>query len=258
ASPFSYPFKGLGYTLADCPDSWDHFTLLPEELLTAAEMQEQKLEAWSKPTISTYLNGIFDQHNATPMATWFYDPYQLWVTSDVDSFEGLKGLKVRGSSPEQAEFLSSIGASPVNIQPGELYIALQRGTVDGTITGQGAVVGFKWSEVLKGGILANVMMTSTGPILNRDRFNSLPSEYQEILSEEMASVEEDLRNYMPEYTENLHEGLREEGLSLVDPSPELYEQLRNAAVNETYPAWAERAGPKGLQMLEEYGVEVGQ
>jgi hypothetical protein len=24
--PFSYPFKGLGYTLADCPVSWDHFS----------------------------------------------------------------------------------------------------------------------------------------------------------------------------------------------------------------------------------------
>ena len=231
--------------------------LLPVELTTPAELQDQKIEAWSQPTISAYLDAIFEEHNAQPLITWFYDPYQLWVTSDVGQVEDLKGLKIRGSTPEQAELLSGIGASPINIQPAELYTALQRGTVDGTITGQGAVTGFKWSEVLKTGILANVMMSSSGPIVNKDRFAALPDDYRTILMEELEKAQADLRAFMPEFTKAQQDALREKGLSLIDPSPEMYQKLRDAAVATTYPAWAERAGPEGKKMLEELGVKVG-
>ncbi|WP_346915741.1 TRAP transporter substrate-binding protein DctP [uncultured Roseibium sp.] len=231
--------------------------LLPEKLTTPAELQAQKVEAWSKPTISAYLGKIFDDYNAQPLITWFYDPYQLWVSSEVDSVDALKGMKIRGSTPEQAELLTGIGASPINIQPAELYTALQRGTVDGTITGQGAVTGFKWSEVLKTGFLANVMMSSSGPIVNKDRFAELPDDYKTVLMDELNKAQADLRDFMPKFTQAQQDGLREQGLNLIEPSPEMYQQLRNAAVTVTYPAWAERAGPEGRKMLEELGVQLG-
>lgn len=231
--------------------------LLPETLPTPAELQEQKIEAWSQPTISAYLDGIFADHNAEPLITWYYDPYQLWSRTEVEGMEGFKGLKIRGSTPEQAELLAGLGASPINIQPAELYTALQRGTVDGTITGQGAVTGFKWSEVLKTGVLANVMMSSSGPIVNKDKLAALPEDYRSILMEELGKAEADLRAFMPEFTKSTQDALREQGLTLIEPSPELYQQMRAAAVDTVYPAWAERAGADGKQMLKELGVEVG-
>lgn len=230
--------------------------LLPETLPTPAELQEQKIEAWSQPTISAYLDKIFEEHNSVPLITWYYDPYQLWSRTEVAGIEDVKGLKIRGSTPEQAEFLDGLGASPINIQPAELYTALQRGTVDGTITGQGAVTGFKWSEVLKTGILANVMMSSSGPIVNKEKLDALPEDYRAILMEELAKAESDLRSFMPEFTKATQDALREQGLTLVDPSPELYQQMRDAAVSNTYPAWAERAGDDGRKMLQELGVQV--
>lgn len=230
--------------------------LLPETLPTPAELQQQKIEAWSQPTIKAYLQDIFTEFNAEPLITWYYDPYQLWVSSVVNDVESLKGMKIRGSTPEQAEFLTGIGASPVNIQPAELYTALQRGTLDGTITGQGAVTSFKWSEVLKTGFLANVMMSSSGPIVNKDRYAELPEEYRTILLEELDKAEKDLHAFMPEFTKAQQDALKEQGVNLVEPTPEMYRQLRNAAVTVTYPAWIERAGPKGQQMLDELGVKV--
>ena len=230
--------------------------LLPPELTTPAELQQQKVEAWSKPTISAYLDGIFDEFNAEPLITWFYDPYQLWVTSVVNDVDALKGMKIRGSTPEQAELIAGIGASPVNIQPAELFTALQRGTLDGTITGQGAVTSFKWDEALKTGFLVNVMMSSSGPIVNKDKFEALPDDYKTILLEELEEAQEELRAFMPEFTKQQQETLRERGVNLVDPSPEMYQRFRDAAVGTIYPAWVERAGPDGKKMLSELGVQV--
>lgn len=230
--------------------------LLPETLPTPAELQDQKIDAWSQPTITAHLDQIFESHNVEPLITWFYDPYQLWSRTDIEGMEDFQGLKIRGSTPEQAELLAGIGASPINIQPAELYTALQRGTVDGTITGQGAVTGFKWSEVLRTGILANVMMSSSGPIVNKDRLAALPEDYRTILMEELTKAQSDLRAFMPKFTKATQEALREQGLNLIEPSPEMYQEMRAAAVQNTYPAWAERAGDEGQQMLKELGVEV--
>lgn len=229
---------------------------LSPKLTSPQELQDLEIAAWSSPTSKAYLKKIFDEFKVEPLITWYYDPYQLWVSSVVTDIPGLKGLKIRASTPEQAEFLSGIGASPVNIQPAELYTALQRGVVNGTITGQGAVTSFKWSEVLKTGFLANVMMSTSGPVVNKQRFAALPEEYRKILMEELEKAQADLRAYMPEFTRQQQEKLRQAGLNLITPTPEMYDLFRKAALTHTYPAWVERAGPEGAKMLKEMGIEL--
>ena len=52
-----------------------------------------------------------------------------WFKKEINSLEDLKGLKMR--IPGFAgEVFARVGASPVNIAPGELFTALERGTVD--------------------------------------------------------------------------------------------------------------------------------
>ncbi|MAK92456.1 MAG: ABC transporter substrate-binding protein [Oceanospirillaceae bacterium] len=52
-----------------------------------------------------------------------------WFKKEINSLEDLKGLKMR--IPGFAgEVFARVGASPTNIAPGEMYTALERGTID--------------------------------------------------------------------------------------------------------------------------------
>ncbi|MCK9162554.1 MAG: TRAP transporter substrate-binding protein [Arcobacteraceae bacterium] len=109
-----------------------------------------------------------------------------WFKKEIKSIEDLKGLKMR--IPGFAgEVLARVGASPVNIAPGELYTALERGTIDALEWVGPALdikMGFQkiapyyytgWHEP------ASEMQF----LINRKKFDSLPNELKEILKSAM-------------------------------------------------------------------------
>lgn len=63
--------------------------------------------------------------------------------------EDLKGLKMRGISRRMAKWQESLGSAPAVISSAEVYTALQRGTVDGAMSGSTTFTDRKWIEVLK-------------------------------------------------------------------------------------------------------------
>ncbi|MFT6028996.1 MAG: TRAP-type mannitol/chloroaromatic compound transport system substrate-binding protein [Oleiphilaceae bacterium] len=105
-----------------------------------------------------------------------------WFQKEINSLEDLKGLKIR--IPGFAgEVLAELGAKPTNIPPGELYTALERGTVD-------AVEWVGPSLDLRMGFHKIAPYYYTGwhePaaelqfLVNKKTFESLPEDLQEIL-----------------------------------------------------------------------------
>ena len=70
--------------------------------------------------------------------------------------DDFKGLKMRTFSSGDAETLRALGAAPTVMSSSEMYMALQRGTVDGATTGMPAAVSrkvFRGPEVYDGGQL---------------------------------------------------------------------------------------------------------
>ena len=63
--------------------------------------------------------------------------------------EDFKGLKIRGYSELASETIKALGASPVTMGAGEVYMALQRGTIDGQSSGAPAMRDRKMYEVTK-------------------------------------------------------------------------------------------------------------
>ncbi|GHV49558.1 exported protein [Synergistales bacterium] len=67
----------------------------------------------------------------------------------------MKGLTMRAFSGGDAETLLALGAAPTIMSSSEMYMALQRGTVDGATTGMPAAVSRKIFEVQKYMTLSN-------------------------------------------------------------------------------------------------------
>jgi TRAP-type transport system periplasmic protein len=245
-------YNAATYPLLAAPE----LPLITPQWEDPASLQESTIEAWATPTVSAYKTEILDEHNSESLMTIFYDPINIWFSEIVTDLDGIAGKKVRATSPEQAEWLTSLGASPVNISAGDAYTGLQRGVIDGIITGAGAVVSFKWDEVLKSGFATNVVLSSTNMLINKDALDSLPEETRNILVEEMEKVEAAIHELMPQAYEEKIAELREKGVTITEPTPELYQEFRQRAVENVYPSWAERAGGEAETVLSEMGVDL--
>jgi TRAP-type mannitol/chloroaromatic compound transport system substrate-binding protein len=123
-----------------------------------------------------------------------------WFQKEIKSVEDLKGLKMR--IPGFAgEVLAKLGAKPTNIPPGELYTALDRGTIDA----------LEWvgpSLDLRMGFHKIAPYYYTGwhePgaelqfLVNSNKFNSLPEDLQAILKVAMIAAAYDM------YAHSMHE-----------------------------------------------------
>jgi TRAP-type C4-dicarboxylate transport system substrate-binding protein len=81
------------------------------------------------------------------VATAPFSGQMLFCRKPVASLADLKGLKVRTNGPSASDLMKALGAQPVSLAFGEVYTALERGTVDCAITGAGSGNGVKWPEV---------------------------------------------------------------------------------------------------------------
>ena len=116
----------------------------------------------------------------------------------IDTLEKLKGKKVRAIGG-YIQLFKSMGAVPVKIGFGELYSALDRGTVDCTVNYTVFVKSYKHYEVTKYLMLAGMGQSiGYGGAINLKFYNSLPQNLKDILDK--ASD-----RYMDNYGKNLIE-----------------------------------------------------
>lgn len=95
----------------------------------------------------------------------------------------LQGIKLRTLS-YFTNLFGSLGAAPVTIGFGSVYLALDRGTVDASIVYTATTKAFKFYEVADQFTEANLgLLLGFGIGINLDIFNSLPPDLRQILLE---------------------------------------------------------------------------
>ncbi|MBN1849881.1 MAG: TRAP transporter substrate-binding protein [Deltaproteobacteria bacterium] len=106
--------------------------------------------------------------------------------------DDLKGLKFRVSSNSDAASCKALGGTPVIIAGSEMYMALQRGTVDGIfITSTRGVEVSRSYEVCKNYTrIPLVVGAQFAFVINRDAWEGLSKEIQEILMSVSAEARE--------------------------------------------------------------------
>ncbi|MBI3706179.1 MAG: TRAP transporter substrate-binding protein DctP [Proteobacteria bacterium] len=165
--------------------------------------------------------------------------------------EEFSGKKIRVASPEAAELVSALGGSPVQIFPAEVYTALQRGTIDGVVTGSGNIRSFKWNDVLKSVYVANIVLVSSSLVVSKSAVAKLPADLQTILSEEMAKIAANIQRLMPDKDASQLESLAAGGMTLTRPTPEIYGRFRKLAAEKVWTAWKSRAGGEADKVIAE-------
>ncbi len=107
----------------------------------------------------------------------------LMTTKPVRKVEDFKGMKIR-TVGLTANIFKKLGASPTSIPGAEQYVALQRGTVSGTIFPVFVLDAYKLNEVIKYVVLPSVMSPPLMDIfMNLDLWNSLPPDMQKAIDD---------------------------------------------------------------------------
>lgn len=184
------------------------------------------LKAVLKSDVTQKLSDRVEPSGAHLLAFW--DNGFRHITNSkrpIETPQDLAGLKIR--VPEGKVYLdtfNALGALPTVISFGELYSALQLNTVEGQENPVAHIITQKFYEVQKY-VSKTYHIHSCSPLLiNRAKFDQLPSEYQTILTESAVSFGLKHIDRVAELEAGQWQECAEKGMTISEPELKPFEE----------------------------------
>jgi TRAP-type C4-dicarboxylate transport system substrate-binding protein len=129
-------------------------------------------------------SGLLDNEykDVVPLAFSVFGPSQLHFVRQPQSIDDLSGLKVGVSGRASSQLISQLGGTPVSIQPGDFYEALQRRTVDAVVTSWAAFAPYKLHEVTTYHVETLLSQGTSMFFMSRKKYDALPEPVRKILA----------------------------------------------------------------------------
>ena len=185
---------------------------------------------------------------------WFFSKDPLPTAGD------FQDKKIRTHSASMTDFIRGMGGEPVELSIGEIYTALQIGTVDATVTT--ALLGVTGSLYEVADYMAGPLIGFgyTNNVINKDVWNQMPEDLQQIMIEEGAKLELEALRLAPFQNVIALEANKQAGL---DPQPFTEDTLRHvdavALPKHVLPGWLRRLGypNRGGETVSLFNEKVG-
>jgi TRAP-type C4-dicarboxylate transport system substrate-binding protein len=178
-------YDGVVKGVSDIGASGAHYSPGRFPLMSVTELPYGATSSWQGGHISWELYKKFrpKEYDDTHLLYLYSSTgAQFHTNKPVNKLEEMKGLKIR-CAPANADLVEVLGAISVSMPMDEAFMALQRGTVDGMLTGYEPLKPWKLAEVIKYTTEANVYSGPFFVTMNRDKWNSLPPEVKEIFND---------------------------------------------------------------------------
>lgn len=159
------------------------------------------------------------------------------------------GVKIRTFSKASAETVEALGGSPVIISSAEMYMALQRGTVDGAATGTPAAVSRKVYEVQKYMTVAGFNTAEFVVQANLDWWKGLSPELQKAHTRASQEVAAHISQIVAEEEAKALDVVKKAGVQVHVPTEAELKALKDATVS-VRDAFAKASGTVGKELLD--------
>ena len=124
----------------------------------------------------------------------YTDTHLIWVggtdlghillkKSGVETLGDLKGMKLRSPGPIYNEVIEELGGVEVSLPVSDLYDAMDRGIVDGSVMAPSALVSFRLMEVTEEIIELNMYTTPLIWFANKELWNKVSEEDQQVITD---------------------------------------------------------------------------
>ena len=207
-----------------------------------------------------------EKFNTKLLGVWPFGPQVLFCEPEISGLSDLQGLKVRVYDQNLANFVSSVGGTPVPIGFADVHQSLARGVVDCAITGPSSANSAGWPEVTSYMLPVAFQLALNGYGINLDVYNAMTTEDQAKLEASFDTLVDEIW----EYSETLFddavrcnvgespcETVNEYNLTLVPITDEDRALIENAVMDISYPAWAEACDKQNSTCSEDWQATVG-
>ncbi len=180
-----------------------------------------------------------------------WPPSGLVTKNVVNSKADLKNLKTRTYDKNGAEFLRSLGGSPVSLPWGEVYSSLTTGMIDSVLTSAESSKNGKFWEVLKGFKTINYAYPLNMVTINMDYWKILSNSQQDAILKAAAETEkQQWQNSQARHEEGI-KVIQEHGMVVSDESTAFGKTL-DAAAKKIVAEFKAEAKKDVAAVLEKY------
>ncbi|HCL78885.1 MAG TPA: C4-dicarboxylate ABC transporter substrate-binding protein [Synergistaceae bacterium] len=158
------------------------------------------------------------------------------------------GLTMRSYSAGDSETLKALGAAPTLMSSSEMYMALQRHTVDGATTGMPAGVSRKIYEVQKYLTIANYATAEFAIQANLEWWDGLDQETRDLLLKAGKEAELWIRGAIADSENEAEKTVRDAGLEVITLTAEERAALVEAT-KDVKGGFIKRAGDVGQELI---------
>lgn len=107
----------------------------------------------------------------------------LWTNKPVRKLEDMRGLKIRSPGGLQTRAIEALGATPVFLPLGDVYLSIETGVIDGVVTCPALIKAFKLDEVAKFGVPVTFGCVAEGVFANKRFWERVPEDLKPIIAE---------------------------------------------------------------------------
>ena len=156
--------------------------------------------------------------------------YIYTVDTTIESLDDISGLTLRSPAGVCTDIVTDWGASPISMGPSDLYESIEKGVIDGFLLDWSGVKSYTLQEVVDYCIEIPVNVGVFMVVMNKEKWESLPEEYQEIMDElwgREASI--DIAELYVEDANDAIEAAEELGVEFIEPTDEAYAEFESVA-----------------------------
>jgi tripartite ATP-independent transporter DctP family solute receptor len=178
-----------------------------------------------------------------------YGEVELALKIPIRKLEDFKGQRIRVFGELLAESIRALGAAPAFLGAGEMYMALQRGTVDGVLSGPTSFYERKLFEVTKYQTDGDFGFAMFGVLINLNKWNELPPDIQKIILASSREAQEWGRKEAEKMDNESVKLAEQKGMEIISYSVTEKERLRKACFDTVKAAFLKRAAD-GQRLLD--------
>ena len=150
---------------------------------------------------------------------------QITANKPINTPEDLKGIKIRTPEfPISVSTFTSLGANPTPMAFGELYMALQQGTVDAQENPVANTYASKFNEIQDYLIMSNHQYMPLPVAISQEFWQTLTVEEQAIIEESALDSAQFHRDLLRANEEKMIQELKDAGMEVIYPSTELFRE----------------------------------
>jgi TRAP-type C4-dicarboxylate transport system substrate-binding protein len=144
-------------------------------MMSNAEGGSKAFDEWYRPYAAKDLPGVKLCYLYT------HDVATLHSKKEIRSPEQIKGMKIRPAHATMANWMTSLGATTVQVSAPESREALERGVADAITFPWGSLLGFKIDGITKFHIDAPMYVATFATIINSDKYNALSADQKKVI-----------------------------------------------------------------------------